>query len=350
MLPKFYNPTNAERWEYHFDSKLLNTEVKEWMSRVAPAEEDKRTVGLVIVDVQKDFCFPQGGLFVAGRSGRGAVEDSDRIAQFIYRNLPHISNITLTLDSHYPLQIFFDSFWQSSDGTHPPPFTQITSEQIANGGFTLDPIVFSLQSHQAGDHRTWAENQVQYYLRELEKQGKYSLIVWPYHAMVGSSGHSVVGVVEEAVTFHSKVRQTLPQIEMKGENPWSEHYSVFGAEVLGQWNTSVPLLQKNDSLIRRLAENDVIVFVGQASSHCLKASVDDFLSELSRINPKKKEKVYVVEDCTSAVCLFDDHGKVIYDFSSEAEKAFDDWKSQGVRLVSSTIPLLEWEGLSDGLS
>lgn len=51
-------------------------------------------VHLLLVDCQKDFCLPEGNLYVGGRSGRGAIEDNRRIAEFIYRNLARITNLT----------------------------------------------------------------------------------------------------------------------------------------------------------------------------------------------------------------------------------------------------------------
>ena len=70
-----------------------------------------RRVHLLLIDVQKDFCFPEGSLYVAGRCGTGAIDDSRRIAEFIYRNLGAITDITTTLDTHLAYQIFFPSFW-----------------------------------------------------------------------------------------------------------------------------------------------------------------------------------------------------------------------------------------------
>ena len=44
-------------------------------------------------------------------AARGAIDDSRRIAEFIYRNLGAITDITTTLDTHLAYQIFFPSFW-----------------------------------------------------------------------------------------------------------------------------------------------------------------------------------------------------------------------------------------------
>src|SRR4051794_3580786 len=88
-LPSFYDPQSAERWAHSPDQQALSTAAAAWRKAHAlrPSAADKDSVHLLLIDVQKDFCFPQGSLYVAGRSGRGAIEDSRRTAEFVYRNL-----------------------------------------------------------------------------------------------------------------------------------------------------------------------------------------------------------------------------------------------------------------------
>src|SRR5580693_3813021 len=111
-LPPFYDPKSAERWAYAPDQGALFTAAGAWRRKhgIKSAAADKESVHLLLIDVQKDFCFPQGSLYVAGRSGRGAVDDSRRIAEFVYRNLGAITNVTATMDTHFAYQIFFASF------------------------------------------------------------------------------------------------------------------------------------------------------------------------------------------------------------------------------------------------
>src|SRR5581483_8011915 len=108
-LPAFYDPRNAAEWSYAPDVAKVYEEARAW--RLKPAAEDAAQVHLLLIDVQRDFCFPQGTLYVGGRSGRGALDDNRRTAEFIYRNLHRITRTTCTLDSHLPFQIFFPSFW-----------------------------------------------------------------------------------------------------------------------------------------------------------------------------------------------------------------------------------------------
>ena len=56
--------------------------------------------------MQNTFCTPGFELFVAGRSGTGALDDSRRLCEFVYRNLGSLTQIVPTLDTHQALQIF----------------------------------------------------------------------------------------------------------------------------------------------------------------------------------------------------------------------------------------------------
>src|SRR5438105_2064498 len=131
-LPPFHHPRNAARHGYAPDQGRLFAAAAGWRKAhgIRPAASDSRNAHLLLIDVQKDFCFPEGSLYVGGRSGRGAVDDSQRIAEFIYRNLATLTNITTTLDTHFAYQIFFPSFWLRKDGEPLQPFREITSEQI----------------------------------------------------------------------------------------------------------------------------------------------------------------------------------------------------------------------------
>src|SRR6478609_6267073 len=116
-LPRFYDPRRAADWGHRPDAAALAAAAADWRKQHAlrPAAADERRVHLLLIDVQKDFCHPEGTLYVAGRSGTGAIDDSRRIAELIYRNLGTITDITTTLDTHLAYQIFFASFWLDKD-------------------------------------------------------------------------------------------------------------------------------------------------------------------------------------------------------------------------------------------
>src|SRR5258705_10143815 len=102
-MPVFYDHKSAERWGHHPKQEVLLAAAEDWRrsNDIKPAGADKTNVHLLLIDVQKDFCHPEDALFVAGRSGRGAVDDSRRIAEFIYKNLDALTAITTTMDTHF---------------------------------------------------------------------------------------------------------------------------------------------------------------------------------------------------------------------------------------------------------
>src|ERR1044071_2229971 len=161
-VPDSYDPANAGRWDFRPDAQVLFERAQGWRVEhgLRPAGEDRACVRLLLVDVQKDFCLPQGSLYVGGRSGWGAVEDSDRIARFIYRNLGVLTEIRCTLDTHYPYQIFFPDFWLDAEGRPLGPHREIVAAEIRSGAVRPDP---ALAGWLAGGDYEWLLRQAEFY-------------------------------------------------------------------------------------------------------------------------------------------------------------------------------------------
>ncbi|MBI1208901.1 MAG: nicotinamidase [Azospirillum sp.] len=346
--PGFYEPAQASSWTYRPEMLPLRAEAELWRRRfaIAPAAEDRLRIELLLIDVQKDFCLPEGSLFVAGRSKVGAVEDTRRIAGFIYRNLHRLTRITPTMDSHFGMQIFFDAFWVDGSGARPVPFTMISADDVRSGRWQVDPAAAHLVP--GGDGRPdydWAVHQARHYVETLERAGKYSLTVWPYHCLLGDEGHALVGVLQAARMFHSAVRRVQSVVEIKGSNPWTENYSVFGAEVRDRWDGQGVLAEKNHNLIGRLVRNDAVVVAGQAASHCVMWSLDDLVTEIAALDPDLLRKVFILRDCCSPVVVFGADGAPVVDFTDLTEAAFTRWAGLGVNLVGAGDDIADWPGL-----
>lgn len=343
-IPGFYDPANAARWEYAPDQQALFAAADAWRREhaIAPASADAKRVHLVLVDVQKDFCFPRGTLYVGGRSGRGAVEDSDRIARFVYRNLHRITEITPTLDTHLPFQIFFSSFWLGADGAPLQPYREVTAAQVRAGEAVPNP---ALAPWLAGGDVDWLTRQALFYCESLEREGKYGLYLWPPHCILGSDGHALAGVVHEARMFHAYARFAPNLAEPKGTHPLTENYSVLAPEVLERHDGGA-LAARNTALVRRLLEADVVLFAGQAASHCVKSSVDDLLAEIQAVDPALARKVVLLADCMSPVAVPDPThpGSFLADYTEEAEAALRRFADAGMRIVTSTDPAESWWG------
>jgi nicotinamidase-related amidase len=339
-LPAFFDPKNAERKEYAPDQLRLFAEASEWLRvhGITPAATDRRNVHLLLIDVQKDFCFPGGSLYVAGRNGRGALDDSRRIAEFVYRNLALLTHVTTTMDTHFAFQIFFPSFWVDKDDRPLGAYREITTEELDRGDVRPNPAV---ASWLCNGNYAWLLKQVRFYCAELEKAGKYRLYLWPPHCILGSDGHALAGVLQEARMFHSFVRGAQSWVEVKGGNALTENYSVMRPEVLARFDGQ-PLAQRNTAFLKTLLTADAVVIAGQASSHCVKSSIEDLLGEIVAQDPALARKVYLLSDCMSAVTVPDGKGGFVADFTPQAEEALRRFAGAGMHVVRSTDPIEAW--------
>lgn len=339
-IPDFFDPKRAAEWSYRPDAAQLATAAADWRAqhRIKPSAAAELRVHLLLIDVQKDFCFPEGTLYVAGRSGRGAIDDSRRIAELVYRNLDVVTDITTTLDTHLAYQIFFPSFWLDRDGCQLSAFRIITSDQLAGGDVRPNP---AMAKWLCGGNYTWLCKQVLHYCQELERAGKYQLYLWPPHCLLGSDGHALAGVVHEARLFHAFARTAQSSVEVKGGNPLTENYSVLRPEVLSRFDGAA-LAQRNTQFVQTLLAADAVVIAGQAASHCVKSTIDDLLGEIAAQDPKLASKVYLVTDCMSAVTVPDGKGGFAADFTAQADGALHKFADAGMHLVKSTDPIDSW--------
>lgn len=342
-LPSFYKAANASSYAYGPNAMAVQSESHAWRDAhgLSAAATDSFNLHLLLIDVQKDFCFPEGSLYVAGRSGRGAIDDNRRIAEFIYKNLGALTNVTTTLDTHFAYQIFFPSFWVDQNDQPLSAYREITREQIERGLVRPNP---AMAKWLCGGNYPWLLKQVKYYCEELERAGKYTLYLWPPHCLLGSDGHALSGVVQEARLFHSFVRGAQSWAEVKGGNPLTENYSVMRPEVLTR-HDGQPLAQRNTQFLKTLLTADAVVIAGQAASHCVKSSIDDLLGEILAQDAALARKVYLLTDCMSAVTVPDGKGGFAADFTPQADAALKRFADAGMHLVKSTDPLAAWPDL-----
>ena len=227
-LPRHFEPSRVgEVWRVPYEERAREAEAWADEHGVGPAAEDPFRLCLLAVDVQNTFCIPGFELFVAGRSGTGAVDDNRRLCEFVYRNLGQITQIIPSLDTHHAMQVFHAIWLVDEHGDHPEPYTLVSAQDVQAGRWRTNPAVAGALGIDAG----YAERHLAHYARHLAEGGKYDLTVWPYHAMLGSIGHALVSAVEEAVFFHGIARHSQPDFRIKGNNPLTEHYSMLGPEV-----------------------------------------------------------------------------------------------------------------------
>jgi nicotinamidase-related amidase len=260
--------------------------------------------------------------------------------EFIYRNLGIITRIHPTLDTHLAAQIFHPIFWVNESGEHPSPGTMISAEDVKAGTWRVNPAVtFSV----TGDPSKYSglERYALHYVSTLSQGGKFPLMIWPFHAMLGGHGHALVPSVEEAIFFHNIARSSQTDWQIKGGNPLTENYSVLAPEVLSSPNGS-PVAQKNTSFIEALMNYDAVIVAGQAKSHCVAWTVRHLLDEIAASDPQLASKVYLLVDCMSPVVI-----PGVIDFTDQAEQVFTDFAAAGMKLVNSTDPIDKWPGMAD---
>ena len=337
-VPSHFAPERVgEVWRVPYEERAR--EAEEWAARHAlrPAAEDSARVALVAVDVQNTFCTPGFELFVGGRSGTGAVDDSRRLCEFLYRNLDVITQVIPTLDTHQAIQIFHAVYLVDAEGRHPDPYTLVSVEDVETGRWRFNPAV----GEALGVDPEWGQRNLLHYTRALRDGGKYDLTVWPYHALLGGIGHALVSAVEEAIFFHGLARQSQPRVfEVKGSNPHTEHYSMLGPEVT-EGPDGERLGERASALLDELLEFDAVIIAGQAKSHCVAWTIDDLLTDVVRRDRTLAEKVYLLEDCTSPVVV-----PGVVDYTDAADEAFRRFAEAGMHVVRSTEPVESWLAVS----
>jgi nicotinamidase-related amidase len=300
--PHFDARSVGEVWRVPYERRAQEAPVWAAKHGLRPAGEDGFRLALVVVDAQNTFCIPGFELFVAGRSGTGAVDDNRRLCEFIYRNLGTVSRVFPSLDTHDATQVFHAIWLVDEHGHHPDPYTLVSASDVEAGRWRINEAAVAA----VGIDTEYAERHLAHYTRRLAEGGKYDLTIWPYHAMLGGIGHALVSAVEEAIFFHGMARRSRPEFQIKGNNPLTEHYSMLGPEVT-EGPDGDPLGRPNTELVA--------------------------------------ERTYLLEDCTSPVVV---PGMV--DYTEAADAAFERYVDAGMQIVSSTDPLGSWPGLEQRIA
>lgn len=260
---------------------------------------DRSNLQLLVIDPQNDFCdLPAAWQPTDVLTGQrvapalpvpGAHADLQRLAQFIRRQGARLDAITVTLDSHQRFDIAHPGFWQTGAGADVVPFTPITAAQVRAGEFA---------PRDSGSLPRTLQ-----YLDALEAQGRYTLMVWPVHCEVDSWGHGVHADVLAACGAWQLQRQRAVHNVFKGTNPWTEHYSAIEAEVPDAADESTAL---NTALLRQLGQADVLLIVGEASSHCVRATTEHLVQHLPRlVTGWQPRRIVLLTDGMSPVAGFE---------------------------------------------
>jgi len=255
----------------------------------------KRHLHLLIIDPQNDFCdlppayLPDDPVTRSACTPAlpvpGAHQDMLRVANLIERGRAGLSAISVTLDTHHRYDIAHPTFWLAHDGGPVAPFTQIAAADVRARRY--------LPRSAAALPRALA------YLDALEAAGRYQLMIWPVHCEIGSWGHNVHADVRAAYNRWEEAALGVVGKISKGSNPWTEHYSAVMAEVP---DADDPDTQRNAAFIATLAQADQVFIVGEAGSHCVKATTEHIADSFG---PQAISKLVLLSDCMSPVAGFE---------------------------------------------
>jgi nicotinamidase-related amidase len=335
-VPSFFDPARVGQvWAVPYQERAK--QARQWaeLQAIPPSAQDSLKIALIAIDIQNTFCMPGFELFVGGRSGNGAVEDNQRLCNFIYRNLANLTHISATLDTHTAMMIFHPIFLVDDAGNHPEPLTLVTYEEILYERWMFNPAI----ADSVGVTPEYGQRHLVHYAKELKEHHKYDLTVWPYHVMIGSIGYALTPAFEEAVFFHTIARQHQDNFTVKGNNPLTEHYSAIGPEVLTGPGGEM-IASKSTSFLRLLQAHDAVVIAGQAKSHCVAWTIADLLEDIYIHDRAMAQKIYLLEDCTSPVVV-----PGVIDYTDAADQAFQRFRAAGMHLVRSDQPLSNWPGM-----
>jgi len=258
------------------------------------------STALVIIDPQNCFMDVSGAPLPVS----GATSDMKRLASFMLANQHLIKYVYMTVDTHSRDHISHANRWVNAVGEHPAPFTIITYEAMLDGDW---------QAAKPQDHAWQLE-----YLRRLKRPH----IIWPVHGQRGSWEWSIQDDIRSAL-----VHMTVDfMIVEKGMHPDTEQFGAFGAEVP---YPGAPETDINRDLIRAINQHDRVIFAGEASSHCVMDSVNQFLDHIPATDASK---VVVFTDCMSPVAQAPGGP----DFPAQAEAWFATLRQRGVTVTTST--------------
>lgn len=273
-------------------------------------EDMNADIRLLIIDPQNDFCdFPERDRpagFQPALPVAGAHADLRRLARALSAHPTPVSHLAVTLDTHQHCDVAHPGYWMTGAGEPVAPFTTITAQAVREGAW---------RPRQPDDGpRTLA------YLDALETTGRYALMVWPVHCIEGNWGQQIHDEMQAAIGLWAAQAPQPALIVHKGRNPYTEHYSALAAEVPVADDPATAL---NQDLLQWADQADALWIAGQASSHCVRATVEHLLAYLSA---GAASRITLLTDCMSPVAGFE----------AQHHEFLDSLRSQGARLASAS--------------
>ncbi len=261
----------------------------------SPATMDQTKVLLVGIDFQYCFIEDVGSLGV-----NGSKDDIRRTIAWLYRNCEKVTRVMLSADDHTMQQIFFPCWWSDKNGNNPDPYTIITHNDVMNKIWIPNYDKNIPDENAPGKMISYCQE----YVRHLEEGKRQKLQIWPYHATSGTFDSNIEAQLSAMVYYHSRYRQNDPFIARKGTDPWSEMYSLIKPE----WSIDNYI---NQPVLDEFSKYDIVVFTGEAASHCAGLTVLDTAEYFSNKGGRKPQFV-VLRDCMSPISGYEEYTEELY--------------------------------------
>lgn len=279
---------------------------------------------LVIIDPQNDFmdieakagdpvgmAIPGGPTFRSTLPVPGALKDMERVGIMLDRIGSRLQDIHVTLDSHRVIDVAHPGFWRNQNGKSPAPFTLISHDDVKNRIWTPKSEAFRPRMLD--------------YTKQLQDNGKFVLMVWPEHCLIGNWGHNVEASLKDRFDKWEREQFANVNYVTKGTNTFTEHYGALMAEVP---DPADPSTQLNGDFISVLQTADIIGVAGEASSHCVKTTVEQIVDN---IGDQHLPKIHILKDCMSPVPQTPGGP----DFPAIADQFLKDMEARGLVLTTS---------------
>jgi nicotinamidase-related amidase len=270
-----------------------------------------KTVVMAIIDPQNCFMDIEG----MPLSVVGATADMRRLAQHLAHigMMGYYNSTYITMDTHPLDHISHASRWVGRDGNPPAPFTIITPADYEAGVWRAANDADALWQGE--------------YLRRLTRPH----CIWPIHGQPGSNEHALYNDIARLISGPSYpgsrydlTEYSTVQIIAKGMHRDVEQFGVFGADVP---YPGAPETEINQALIDDINRHDEIVVAGEASSHCVMDSVNQFMAHVPQADWRK---LVILRDCMSPV----PQPPGGPDFPALAESWFKELTEKGVRVTT----------------
>lgn len=246
----------------------------------------KLKICLFVIDPQVDFCDQDTGCLPVG----GADQDMVRLAKMIEKYGGDIDEIQITMDSHYKIHVAHPRCWVDKNGKNPVPI-------FLRAGSTV-PTPLTLDLVENGEYRAYNtawQDRFHDYVKSLQDNGRYALMIWPEHCIIGYPGQLLDPNFRAAVDAWEDRYHAMAPRTTKGSNPFTEHYSAVKADVE---DPKDPRTRLNTRLIETLKEYDIILGAGEALSHCFANTMRDVFNEFSE---EQIKKFVLLKDAASSV-------------------------------------------------